>query len=230
MTFAEELLLLLHSEESGYFVPIPEWKMSCALAGAVLMDLAMEDRIDSDLNSLALNDATPTGDALLDPALEEIATAKGVHAPQYWVERIARQANKISDTALNRLVKAGILDSDPGGFWTLSKKVSRTGRYPLVDGRSGEEIKARIMRSLLDDEIPEPRDVAIIGLVNCCDGFRAMMDPEEYELARERIELYSGMDLIGRTIAPAVRSSYRPPPRACERRDVTLFPRLICGT
>ena len=29
----EELLLLLHSQETGYFIPIPEWRMSFALAG-----------------------------------------------------------------------------------------------------------------------------------------------------------------------------------------------------
>ena len=69
MRFVEELLLLLHSEDSGYFVPIPEWKMSCALAGGVLMDLALENRIDSDLETLILVDTTPTGDELLDPAL-----------------------------------------------------------------------------------------------------------------------------------------------------------------
>ena len=211
MRFAEELLLLLHNDESGYFVPIPEWNMSCALAGAVLMDLAMEDRIDSDQTSLTLTDATPTGDELLDPTLVEIAGEEQVHTPQYWVERIAHRADDISDVAVDRLVKAGIFDSDEGGFWTLSTKVTRTGRYPLVDGRSGEEIKGRIMRTLLDGEIPDPRDVPIIGLVHYCGGFRAMMDSEEYELAEERIELFSGMDLIGRAIGPAVRSSYRPP-------------------
>lgn len=51
MRFAEKLLLLLHSEESDHFVPIPEWKMPSALANAVLMDLAMEGRVDSDLIS-----------------------------------------------------------------------------------------------------------------------------------------------------------------------------------
>ena len=212
MRFAEELLLLLHSDNSGYFVPIPEWKMSCALAGAVLMDLAMEDRIDSDLNSLTLSDSTPTGDALLDPTLGDIAAANKVHAPQYWVERIAtRRADDIGDAAVDRLVQAGIFESDAGGFMSLSSKVTRTGRYPLVDGRSGEEIKGRIMRTLLDDEIPDPREAAIIGLVNYCGGFPVMMDPDEYELAKERIELFSGLDLIGRAIGPAVRSSYRPP-------------------
>ena len=33
LRFAEELLLLLHSQETGYFIPIPEWRMSFALAG-----------------------------------------------------------------------------------------------------------------------------------------------------------------------------------------------------
>ena len=225
MRFVEELLLLLHSEDSGYFVPIPEWKMSCALAGGVLMDLALENRIDSDLETLILVDTTPTGDELLDPALEEIAREKQHHSSQYWVERIARWADDISEVAVDRLVKQGIFESDAGGFWTLSKKVSRSGRYPLVDGRAGEEIKGRIMRTLLDNEIPDPRDIVIIGLVNNCGGFRAMLEPEEYELAEERIELFSGMDLIGRTIGAAVRSSYLPPEsmRAVTRRRMPMI-------
>ena len=231
MRFPTELLLLLHSDDTGYFVPIPEWRMSCALAGAVLMDLALENRIDSDLESLTLTNPMPTGDSLLDPVLEEIAEEEGVHAPQYWVERIARRADDISDEAIGRLVKMGIFEADAGGFLNLSKKVTRTGRYPLVDGRAGEEIKGRILRILLDGEIPEPRDVPIIGLVHYCGGFRAMMDPDEYELAEDRIELFSGMDLIGRAIGPAVRSSYRPPEslRAARRRPlprVTLWSML----
>ena len=222
MRFPEELLLLLHSDESGYFVPIPEWRMSCALAGGVLLDLALEDRIDSDLESLILVDPTPTGDKLLDPTLEDIVRSKQVHTPQYWVERVAQRADEISDEAVGRLVKQGIFEADAGGFWTLSRKVTRTGRYPLVDGRAGEEIKSRIFRTLFDGEIPEPRDVAIIGLVNYCEGFRAMLDPDEYEEAKDLIELYSGIDMIARAIAMAVRSSYRPPEsmRAARRRPM----------
>jgi len=211
MRFAEEILLLLLNEETGYFAPIPEWRMSCALAGGVLMDLAIENRIDADLDTLTLVDSSPTGDELLDPALEEIASESRAHPPRYWIERIARRANQISDAAFDRLVKQGILDFDSGGFWSLSRKVSRTGRYPLIDGTSGDEIKGRITRILLTDEIPDPRDVAIIGLLYNCGGVRTLLEKEEYEQAEERIKLLSGMDLIGRTIGDAVRSSYRPP-------------------
>ncbi|MDE0625563.1 MAG: cytochrome P450 [Bryobacterales bacterium] len=226
MRFAEELLLLLHSDNSGYFVPIPEWRMSCALAGGVLLDLSLEDRIDSDLKSLILVDPTPTGDSLLDPALEDITGAEasggGSRSPQYWVERLAQRADEISDEAISRLVRKGIFESDAGGFWTLSKKVTRTGRYPLVDGSAGEEIRSRIFRILIDGEMPGPRDLAIIGLVHYCDGFRAILEPDEYDEAENLIELYSGIDLIARAIALAVRSSYRPPEsmRAARRRPL----------
>ncbi len=211
MRIVEELLLMLHSEESGYFVPIPEWNMSCALAGGVLMDLALDNRIDSDLETLTLVDATPTGDKMLDPALKEIAREQKTHSPQFWVEHIARHAADINELAIDSLVARGIFEADAGGFWSLSGKVSRSGRYPMVHGRTGEEIKGRIISVLFDDEIPDPRDMCIIGLVHNCGGFRALLEPEEYELAEERIELFSGMDLIGRTIGEAVRSSYRPP-------------------
>ncbi len=211
MRFAEEVLLLLLSEETGYFIPIPEWKMSCVLAGSVLIDLSFENRIDSDLDTLTLLDSTPVGDPLLDPTLEEIAEDEQVHSPQYWVERIAKRSDEISNMTLDRLAKMGILNVDEGGFWSLSGKVARTRRYPTADGKTSEEIKSRIMRALLDDEIPDPRDFAIIGLMNSCDGLRALLDPEEFEFAEKRIELYSRLDLIGRTIASAVSSSYRPP-------------------
>ena len=222
MTFAEEVLLLLLDENTGYFAPVPEWKMSCAFAGGVLMDLALKNRIDSDLETLTLVSDTPTGDDILDPVLEEIAREKKTHSPQFWVERIAARAEAISDKAFTRLVDMGILDFDSAGFWSLSKKVSRTGRYPLVDGAPGKEIKRRITHVLLTDEIPDPRDIAIVGLLNNCDGIRILLEPEELELVEQRIELLSGMDLIGRTIGEAVRGSYRPPEALRTRRRKKL--------
>jgi len=222
MSFAEEILLLMLKDETGYVVPIPEWRMSCALAGSVLMDLALDNKIDTDLETLTVVDPEPTGDDLLDPTLAEVAGDRETRTTQYWVERIASRADDISETAFARLVERGILESDAGGFFSLSSRVARSGRYPLVDGRQGEEIRNRIMRTLFDDELPDPRDIAIIGLVNYCGGFEAMMEPEDFEAVSDRIELYSGLDLIGRSIAQAVRSSYLPPEsmRSIRRRPL----------
>ena len=63
------------------------------------------------------------------------------------------------------------------------------------------------MRTLLDDEIPDPHDVTVIGLVKACEGFKALLTPEEYEQVEDRIELISGLDLFGQAVLAAVGSS-----------------------
>lgn len=51
MRLAEEMVLLLLNEESGYLEHVGGWNMACAVAGSVLADLSLELRIDTDLDS-----------------------------------------------------------------------------------------------------------------------------------------------------------------------------------
>ncbi len=156
-------------------------------------------------------DPTPTGDELLDPTLAIIADEDTDHSPRYWIERLAPRADDVNEMVFDRLVQREILEHDAAGFWSLSGKVARSGRYPLIDGAPGEEIRSRVMRTLFDDEIPDPHDVTVIGLVKACEGFKALLTPEEYEEAEDRIDLIAGMDLFGRAVLAAVQSSYSPP-------------------
>ena len=203
----EELILLMLDESSGYLEMVPGWDFSCVMAGAVIADLALENRIDTDLESLYLLDATPTGDVLLDPTLEEISNAKDHSDTQYWVERNTVRAEDIVTLTLERLVEKGVLDYEAGGFWTLSRSVSRSGLYPSADGTIQKEAKARILNIVLNDDIPDPRDVILMGLMHTCDGFKTLLSEEDYEEKFERIETVAGMDLVGRSVATAVKDS-----------------------
>ena len=199
LRFVEEIILLLLEDEGGRFVRIPTWSMNYALAGAVLMDLALEDRIDTDLESLAVIDTTPLGDGLLDPTLAEIA-AGGQHDTRHWVERTAERAEAIQEEALSRLVDRGILEQQDESFlW-----VFRSRRYPAIDGRAEREVKLRIMGVLFSDEIPDARDVMIICLADACGIFDELLSRRELERASERIEQVRKLDLIGRVTTQAI--------------------------
>ena len=52
LRFAEEIILLLVDKENGGLVHVSERSLGSALAGAVLMDLALENRIDTDMEQL----------------------------------------------------------------------------------------------------------------------------------------------------------------------------------
>ena len=200
LCFAEEIMLLLLDDRDGSFLPVPSSSIRSALAGAVLMDLALANRIDTDLHSLMLVDGKPTDDSLLDPTLERIAGSEQVHDAHHWVSRTAEHADEIRDAALARLVERGILNREEDRFlW-----VFRSRRYPTVDGKAEREVKLRIMGVLLSDEIPDPRDIAVIGLCDACDLFGHMMAPRELAHARERIDQVRKLDLIGQSVASVI--------------------------
>ena len=91
----------------------PAGRWDYAIAGSVLMDLAMENRIDTDLENLILIDATPLNDSLLDPTLVEIEAGEKNNT-RYWVEQAAQNAYAIREEALSRLVAQGILERTEG--------------------------------------------------------------------------------------------------------------------
>ncbi len=199
LRFAEEIILLL-LDDDGRFTRLPSWSLHYALAGGVLMDLALENRIDTDLEKLVLIDPTPVGDSLLDPTLADIAAGAESDA-RYWVGRTASRGEDLREEALKRLVEIGVLEKRDDSFlW-----VFRARRYPSIDGKVEREVKLRIMGVLFSDEIPDPRDIVIIGLADACGIFSELLSPRELESAAERIDQVRRLDLIGQATAQAIR-------------------------
>ena len=186
-------------DDDGKFEPVPIMSMQHALAAAVLMDLALENRIDTDPQNLILIDSTPVGDSLLDPTLEQIAAGEQ-HDARYWVEQTAQQADEIRDEALARLIERGVLEQHDERFlW-----VFRSRRYPIVDGKEEREVKLRILGVLLSDDIPDPRDIVIICLADACGLLRQLLPKRELASVRDRIEQVRKLDLIGQAMAQAI--------------------------
>ena len=207
LRFAEELLVFLLDKQSGQLTPIPDTTLYYALAGTVLMDLALEDRVDTDLERLVLTDSTRLNDDLVDPALALIAADPGVHDTAHWIERLASPeiAGKVQENAIARLIERRILERDSSGVLSLTRSVGRARRYPMVDGRAGREVDARIMGILFADDVPHPRDAMLIAVVDACGIFDRVLSSEEREEVADRIDLLRRLDLIGRTVSDAIR-------------------------
>ena len=174
MRFAEELLLLLFDERADDLsISLPAERLHILLAGAVLMDLALEERIDTDLKRLMLVDPTPLNDDLLDPVLADIARASETSDTDTWVRRQAERGEAIREGALARLTARGILESTDSSTFFLSRRVSRARRYRLA--AAGGIFERILSRSELAD-------------------------------VQDRIDLVKKLDLIGQSVARAVRA------------------------
>ena len=203
LSLPEELILMLLNEETGYFHQVPGWDLNCAFVGAALAELSLTSRIDTDEESLFVVDRSETGNPALDPILKEIASTSAQRNTQYWIERLASQAESIIDSTLDHLVGMKVLQYHDGDFWTLTRTTTQSGMLTTSpEGSSVEFVKTRISRAIFDNEIPAPRDVILICLINTCDVFRFMFQLEDE--TEERIDFICKMDLIGRSMAAAV--------------------------
>ena len=216
---------MLLNEENGYFHQVPGWDLNCAFAGAVLAELSLLSRIDSDIESLFLLDGKETGNPILDPTLREIAAEPSRRSAQYWVERLAPQAEEVIDLTLERLVEMDILEHHDGEFWTLARTAWQGELWGRsLEGSVGQFVKTRIVMAVFNNEIPAPRDAIIISLVNTCDVFRFIFDLDEE--TEDRIGFICNMDVIGRSIANAVSQQVAGSflPRSNLARDIPRVP------
>ena len=201
LRFPEELMLFLLKNDEGDFAYVQDLPLRCALAGAVLMDLALEHRIDTDLHQLVVTDPTPLQDDLLDPTLARIVEATETRDTRYWIEQTIEHAHEIRECALARLVERGILRQEADRSLL---GLRRKRRYPIIDGRAAWEAKLRIMGVLFSDEIPDPRDIVIICLTDACGVLRELLSTRELKRATGRIQQVRKMDLIGREISNTI--------------------------
>ena len=206
LTFYEEIMVLLLHDENGTFLPVNEHTLNSALTGAVLMDLAFANRIDTDPERLVVIDPTPTGNPVCDRILARIAAESVTANSRTWIETLsadeasADQAETIRAAALNSLVERGVLERrDEKFLWMF-----RSRRYPTIDGKVEQEAKKRIADVLFSDEIPDPKDVALICLVDSCNILHTIFSKREIDRVEPRIEQLRKMDLIGREMARAI--------------------------
>ena len=97
---------MLHNEQTGYFHQVPGWSLNCAVIGAALAELSPLSRIDTDMDSLLLVERAETGDPILEPILRQISDEPEQRNAQYWIERLAANAESIIEQTLDRLVEA----------------------------------------------------------------------------------------------------------------------------
>lgn len=82
----EEILLLILDTDNGEIRHrFPRHSRAVAFAGAAMMNLAMQRRIDTNAEHLIVTDPAPFGNDLLDPILADIAqTGDNPHDSGYW--------------------------------------------------------------------------------------------------------------------------------------------------
>jgi len=165
------------------------------LAGALLAELALANKIQLEGGRLALVDATPTGDALLDGILAMITAEKKPHKLSRWVDILGRKhtvkqvAESLAGRNVIRIEKKHIL-------WIIPYEV-----YPQVDASAKYWVKQQLRGIVLAGNQAEAPDIALLSLLKACRLLRLVFTRDERKSAGKKVEALVEGEVFGEAVA-----------------------------
>ena len=212
LTMLEEVVLLAVDENTGGLRSTREFGTVYALVGAVLFDLSLAGKIDTDTETVNIIDRTPTGNATLDRVLAEMTRRPDLNTVQDWIEHIYHRKADLEGEALASLIQQGILCHEKSKrMWVVDVE-----RFPVVSNRHQQHVKIRLAEAIRTDGIPDTRDIMLVSIAEPCGLLGYVLDEAELDRRRERIQTLCNLETISRKVT-----------RAIVRLDHTLRQRMV---
>jgi hypothetical protein len=198
MSLAEEFLLLAYADDG---TPLTDgMHLDNGLGGALLLDLAMAERIDVVDKRVVVLNATPTGDRLVDQALERIGEAERSRKPGFWVTRFAKETRP---RVLEKLVGDGVLTMEKDrvlGVFPRTRYPAAQGTEPAVE----TEARMRMRAAVLGDGTVEPRTAALCALVAATELDRKVFADLDRKRVKARLTAISQGEWAARAVQATI--------------------------
>lgn len=182
LSIYDQLFLLALNEEKGNILPTAKKFLPHALAGAILAELALQGKVcNNEKNRLEVRDATPTGDEILDEALQEIAAEKP-RKLAYWVSQLSAKPKKLRERMGESLAARNVLvHEEKRFFW----------RQPSAENASGLStkfaMKMPLRAMILSGEESNPHQLALLNVAAGSNLLSLIFTEDELSMAGRRI-------------------------------------------
>jgi hypothetical protein len=205
MLIAEDLLLLLTEDVSGRLAVSSE-PADLGLAGAALLELTLMNKVDLSREGdpgkpgrVVVRDPAPTGDAVLDTALDVLAAHPG-KKPAAVLRPLAKH---LRATLYERLAGAGLVRAEEGRVLG----VFPTHRWPARDAEHEAQVRRLVTEALVLGATPDQRSAALIALLHALGCEHKVVDPKEYDVPRRQLRERAGEIAQGSWASEAVRTA-----------------------
>ncbi|MEV4346967.1 GPP34 family phosphoprotein [Actinoplanes sp. NPDC049596] len=166
MLLVEDLMLLLLDDETG--TPAAAGTLPYALGGAVLVELALRGRVETDGKKVYATGSEPLGDPLLQEAYDKVA-----EKPRSAQTLLLSIGGKLWDPVIERLIDRGLIRREKKRVLGVFKM----NTLPATDSDYETVMRDRIRGVLVDGDQPDARTAALIALLSS-SGALPMLRPQ----------------------------------------------------
>lgn len=194
LTIPEEIFLLSIDAEGNQ---LENKEFDVVLASSILMELALQNRIDTDLDFVIPDQPTLTTNVMLDEILSVIHASEKKKSISHWIIYIYSQIDRVKKNIISGLVQKKVIriENERLLFVFSSKK------FPIIKQKEIIEVKLRVRELIFNNDIPELREIVLISLIHYGSIEFVLFTDEESQEYRERISQIAKMDMIGQVIS-----------------------------
>ncbi|MBX3044924.1 MAG: GPP34 family phosphoprotein [Candidatus Kapabacteria bacterium] len=197
LTLAEELLLLGLDDESGEIILSVSTALPYGIAGAILLELHLRNKISLTGDSVKVTDPTETGDSILDEVLNLIKIKIEAEEAKYWIRTINGSVDDLMDRLIDGLVNKGVLKKEEKKIlWIIP-----IDRFPTKDPLPEVHTRILIRAIVLENQEPTERTLALLSLVRASNLIDELFLKDERRQAENIINEMINNESIGKAVA-----------------------------
>lgn len=183
LNLLEEYVLLALDDDKGQFV-IDSTSLNYGFAGAVLLELALREKIEIQNEKLMFRDDTYESEMALNKMID-LLKEKQDCAVEDCIKYLAKQAHDIKEDTLQHLIHKEILKkSEKKILWLIPHK-----KYPTSNVTPENKVRKRLDDVLNDEIQTSVHDIMLLSLIQATDLVREVFrKANDYKKIKERID------------------------------------------
>lgn len=200
LNLIDQLTLLALDDEKGTF-KANEITYPYAIAGAVIMELALAERIDLSGEKVIVKDKSKTGDKIIDTYFDGIIESAKERKAKSWVERIGNKADKIKRETIDKLIEKRILEKKENKIlWIFSYN-----KYPAQNPRPENQLRQRLYDIIVNSHRPELKEIMLLNLIESCSLGKEVFGKEHVKTFKKRLKSINEYDYLGDAVSKSVK-------------------------
>ncbi|MFE3557537.1 GPP34 family phosphoprotein [Streptomyces sp. NPDC059193] len=199
VTLAEEIMLLSLDDESG--ATRQRQAVGWAVAGGILLELVLAERVTVKGKYLELSDDTPTGEELIDGRLGLMGTWLRGRSKRRVTDWLTKDQAKAVGAAVERLRERGVVAVEESKVFGVFPR----RRYPEADGTVERALRERLGAVVLEGAEPDERTAGLVALLHAAKLHRLAFP----DLPRGQVSARMAEIAAGKWAAESVRAAIR---------------------
>lgn len=200
----QAIVLLGLDDEQGHFDSGTATYLNYGFAAALIIDLLLAERIELEDGKIRVKTNALTRNKALDNVLSRMYRVKSPKSVSHWVHAIVMDCAKLWKQTLNELIQQGILRHKTKKFlW-----VFKLNRYPTVDSRAEDKLRARLRELLFQSESPDKDERMLLSILLHCELYTLIAKgKEERKQAKARLKALTEEEEMGKHFSQAIQEA-----------------------